>query len=175
MKVAAEFLRKLNSKIAIIGGIGLVAMMLITVVEVAIRKTIGIGVRGATEYAQFSLCLIIFGALAYTESERGHLQITLILRPMPQKSRFSVLAFMNLANAATAGAITYGILSQAVKYSSAARTTTAMLTNIPYYPFYYICGVCCAFFTLTLLFTMITSICAIWNKEIAEDITSHWS
>lgn len=173
MKQATRFIKKFNFCVAGISAFSVVVMMLVTVVDVFSRKAFLVGLRGVNEYVSFCLCMTILGAMAYTESEDGHLKITLLLGFMPAKVKFTVLSLMNLLNTAVSGVLAYGILAQAVKLSN--TPTSGILTNIPYYPFYFICGSCCVIFSLTCLFSTLRSAIAIGNKEMAEEIQSHWS
>ena len=157
---------------ALISVIGMMTMMLATFIDVVLRKTVQSSIVGASEYASFGLCLLVMCGMGYCEMCRGHVQVTMFLRLMPEKLAFFFLTLVNILGTATAFVLAVCVLRQGIKLTGS--TVQGVLTGIPYYPFYYICFVGLLLFALAHLLTTIRSFLALFNEEIAKDITKDW-
>lgn len=157
---------------ALISIIGMMTMMLVTFIDVILRKTVQSSIVGASEYASFGLCLLVMCGMGYCEMCRGHVQVTMFLRLMPEKLAFACLTLVNTLGTATAFVLAVCVLRQGIKLSTS--TVKGVLTGIPYYPFYYVCFVGLMLFALAHLLTTTRSCFALFNKEIANDITKDW-
>lgn len=158
--------------LAAVAVIGMMVMMLVTFFDVALRKTTGGVINGASEYASFGLCLLVMCGMGYCEMRRGHVQVTMFLRLMPEKLAFICLTIVNILGTITAFTLSYALLMQAIKLTGSS--VQGVLTHIPYYPFYYICFVGILAFAFAHLFTTIRSLLALGSEEIAKDITKDW-
>ena len=163
---------KVTFWLAAIAVVGMMTMMLITFFDVVLRKTTGGTINGASEYASFGLCLLVMCGMGYCEMRKGHVQVTMFLRLMPRKAAFACLTLVNILGTITAFALSYAILMQGIKLTGSS--VQGVLTHIPYYPFYYICFVGILAFALAHTITTIRSLLAIFNQEIADDITKEW-
>ena len=129
-KKLAGLFHKLTAVWATVSVVGVVIMMLITFIDVMLRKVTGKGLSGAAELVSFGLCLEVMNGMAYTEMEHGHVNVTMFLRLMPRRLSLAILALVNLCGTVCAGAITYGVFSQAIKLTSS--TVQGVITKIPY-------------------------------------------
>ena len=163
---------KITFVLAVTSVIGILAMVFVEVADVLMRKLFAIGVRGTTEYASFALCISIFGAIAYTETENSHINVTLFVQMLPLKARYICLFFVNLLSAITVALMSYGMLAQGIKL--ARSTVRGMLTSIPYYPFYIFCGFCAAVFAIACLMSALKHLLALWDEELANEVRSTW-
>ena len=65
--VWSRAVQAMGSALAILAGIGIVALMLLTVVDVGLRKFLGRGVPGALEISEVALVAVVFAALMAAE------------------------------------------------------------------------------------------------------------
>ena len=83
MSIFATIVRKVGGKAMIISGIFLLGMMLLTVASVLCRP-FGTVIAGSYELIETLIIIVVAGALGYTELEKGHVTVKIVV------SRFSM-------------------------------------------------------------------------------------
>ena len=156
----------------VISALCVVGVIILITVDVVIRK-FGGNVKGAYELTERLLMCCVFSGLAYTESKRGHIYVTMLLSAFPRIVRFAIFGLMQLASTAMSFYVAYAAYSQTL-VSLKTKTCTTVL-QIPLYPFYAFECVCMALFGIALIWASIKSFTAIKNDEMAEEIQSSWS
>ena len=147
--------------------------MALTVCDIAMRYITGVSILGVYEIVERVMICAVFASFAYTQTEHGHVQITMLISAFPQKLRFFIMVLNNLVSAAIALLVAYAAWRQGnVAFES--QYTTGVLF-IPLYPFYWVEIVTMVVFSLALLFEAVKSAVAIFNKEVADEIQSTWS
>lgn len=63
-----------------------IGLLVLTVVDVALRATRGRGVLGAIEYIEVGLAVAVFAALPYAEYRRDHIATSFVTSKMPRKT-----------------------------------------------------------------------------------------
>ena len=177
MKKFTDVLHKITAGVSIITHISFLAIMVIIVVDVILRKVGNTGITGAYEMVQVVLSAGVFAGFAYTQSEHGHVHVTLLISHFPQKARFFVYGLLAVLSTLAACFAAYGAALGAMdnykKFLNGAGATGVL--KIPYYPFYWIEAVCMGILAFALCWDMIKSFIAIGNKEVAEEIQSTWT
>ena len=160
----------------LVGWIGIaitVAMGLYMAANVLSRWIVGVTFSGGFEIVQFMLCLIIFSAFCITNTKRRHVSLCLLIVKLPVRVRFSLSALIFAVEAAMAGCIAYGMFTQAQFAQQTNQASTTL--GIPFYPFYFICGLFSVVLALTLLVDVIKSIlAAAGSEEYQKDISAGW-
>ena len=162
----------ISNAIGYVSYVGLVAIMLLIVVDVLLRKLMKTGIVGSYELVERMLLITIFAAFAFTQTHRGHIHVTLFLTKLPKTVRMFLFGFFGLLSTAASAFCAYSIMAQG-SFSFTAATFTAVL-KIPLYPFFYIAAFCMLIFTFTLLWDSIKCFAGMKNDEIREDIQSSW-
>ncbi len=166
-------LSRITGIVSIISYGGFLAVMLLIVVDVVLRKTIDTGVKGTMEMVERMLMCAVFAGFAYTQSLQGHVHVTMLISHFPAKARFAAFGVTGIISAAAAFVLTYAAVYQAnVSYSMSTRTG---VLGIPLFPFFWVEAVCMAMFGVTLLWEVIKSFAAIGNQKLAEEIQSSWT
>ena len=172
--------KKIDKIIAYIAGgissvtyVAFIGIMFTISVDVTMRKVFQFSIPGSYELVERMLLLLVFAAFAYTQTNRGHIHVTLFIRLFPKWLRMSLFGVLGLVSAVTAVICGYAVWIQA-NYSVSSRTVTAVLL-IPLYPFFYVASLCMYAFAFTLLWDAIKSFIGIANDEVAEDIQSTWN
>ena len=177
MKKVTNVLHKITGIVSLITHVSFLAIMVVIVADVILRKFGGAGITGAYEIVQVVLSAGVFAGFAYTQSEHGHVHVTLLISHFPQKIRFLVYGILAILSTAAAFFAAYGAylatLDNYKKFLNGAGTTGVL--RIPYYPFYIIEIICMAMLGVALAWDMIKSFIAIGNKEVAEEIQSTWT
>ena len=173
IKTAGSWLKKITTAVSAVTYVGFFAIMLLIVLDVTLRKLLNSPVPGAYELVQYALMASVFASFAYCQSERGHIHITMLIRLMPQKLRFAAYSFTGLLSAVIAGYLGYAAIRQA-KQAFEFNYTTGLL-KFAVFPFFWIMAVAMFLFTIAILFDVMRSVIAMFNKEFADEIQKDWS
>ena len=178
MKKVTNIIHKITAAVSVITHVSFLAIMVIIVLDVILRKAGGSGITGAYEIVQVVLAAGVFAGFAYTQSEHGHVHVTLLISHFPQKVRFLVYGILAILSTAGAFLAAYGAYLAAVdnykKFVNGGAGSTGVI-RIPYYPFYIIEIICMVMLGVALAWDMIKSFIAIGNPEVAEEIQSTWT
>lgn len=166
-------LSRITGVVSLVSYLGFLAIMLLIVVDVVLRKLSGSGITGAYEMVERILMCGVFAGFAYTQSLQGHVHVTMLISHFPAKLRFIVFGLTGIISSFAAFALSYAAVYQA-SYSFSAATRTGVL-GIPLYPFFWIEAVCMAAFGIALLWDAFKSFAAVGNKELAAQIQSNWT
>ena len=115
----------------------------------------------------------VFASFAYTQTENGHVQITMVVAKFPQKLRFLVMTLNNILSAAVIVLTAYAAYRQGMVAMNSHYTTGVLL--IPLWPFYWVEIVSMAVLCLAFLFHAVKNAAAIFNQDIAAEIQAEWS
>lgn len=82
-------------------------MMLLTVLDAALRKTVDITNTGLVEYATVALVFVVYAAMAYTHSKDGHVAFTVLTEAVGPKVEAWIRAFAQVACVVLGVVLTY--------------------------------------------------------------------
>jgi len=146
----------IGTKLNNVGMSILVAMMLLTVVDVFLRYLFSRPIRGAYELTEFMMLIVVFFGLAYTASKKRHIVVDVLVSRFSQQTQVvidSITYFLSL-----------GICSL-IAWQSAVEAKTLWLTGqtsgslyIPVHPFIWLVAVGCALLSLVLLVNLLDSL-----------------
>ena len=147
-------------------------MILLTVADVILRAITGNPILGAYEITQYTLLTFIFASFAYTQTEHGHIQVTMFLRILPRKVMFAIYAVMEVLSTVFWVYFAYAAYLQAVYAFD--KGYFAQVLKFPTYPFYALVCVCLIIFALTTLMSAIKTFAAMFNKEFGDELFEKW-
>ena len=147
-------------------------MILLTVTDVLLRAITDNPILGAYEITQYTLLTFIFASFAYTQTEHGHIQVTMFLRILPRKAMFFIYALMELLSTGFWVYFAYAAYLQAVYTFD--QGYFAQVLKFPTYPFYALVSVCLVIFALTTLMSAIKTFTAIFSKELGDELYEKW-
>jgi TRAP-type C4-dicarboxylate transport system permease small subunit len=148
---------------------GVVAIMLLNVVDVLMTKTLHKSFTGAYEISEVLLLCTVMASFAYGQSKKTHINITLIVRILPRFLKFFVFGLMELLSTATAFAVGYAAVVQAKSSMVKGAVTSVLL--IPLYPFYYIEAIAMFVFSLVLFYDAVLVIMAAFSNRHEDLVT----
>ena len=163
---------RITSAICYVSYVAIVAIMLLTVADVFMRKVLLRGILGSYELVERMLLIMIFAAFAFAQTQRGHVHVTLFITKFPRVIRMLIFGILGLLSTGTAVFCGIALIEQ-VKFSFTARTVSPVLL-IPLYPFFAIAMVCMFVFAITLFWDTIKSFAGIKSDELAADIQKSW-
>jgi len=121
----ARALARINTALALICGLALIATVALVLLEIILRRIAGRGLGGSDEIAGYVMAGVAAWGLAYALTERAHVRIDVATArlPLPGRAAFDLLAL--LATGFVAGLVTvyaWRVLSRTIQRGSTANT-----------------------------------------------------
>jgi TRAP-type C4-dicarboxylate transport system permease small subunit len=168
-----KIVNKITFAVSLISYGGVLAIMLLNVVDVFMTKAFVKPVTGAYEITEVLLLCTVMASFAYAQSQKTHINITMFVKHLPRSVKFSIYGFMGVISAGVAGAVGYAAVLQALSASDRGAVTSVLL--IPLYPFYYVEAIAMAIFAVVLLYDAALAFAAIFNRKYEEAVTTDWT
>ena len=149
IKSTAGFLEKHTATffhvLGVFSAIGLVAMMMITVVDATGRRFFAFTIYGGYEAVSFILSGVFFFSLCYCTAKKSHFAIDVMTSRFSPRVRVWIITIMNLVSALMCWILASQLVTFAMKLK-ANHLTGAQLTFVPIYIIAFV-GVFCLFMT----------------------------
>ena len=145
----------LNRWISWVAGGLLVAMVLFTVVNLIMVQADRPFV-GATEIVSFLAALVAAFALGYTQIQRGHTRIDILVSRFPPRVQSIIDSIMFFIGMVLFGVATWQIVKLANRYWEMGSVSETLY--IIFFPFIYAVALGCAFLCLVLLLDFLKSL-----------------
>ena len=168
-----SIVRRVTFIMSLVSYAGVLAIMLLNVTDVFTTKTFTKPVTGAYEITEVLLLCTVMASFAYGQSQRTHINITLIVKRLPRVLKFSIYGLMGVLASATAAAVGYAAVLQ-TQAAMEKGAETAVL-GIPMWPFYLVEAIAMFVFTVALLHDAVMAFGAIRNDRHQEYVTSDWA
>jgi len=132
-----------------IASVVLFLMMVLTILDVVLRKLASKSILGTVELSEFMLVAVVFFALAHTEVLDGHVKVDLILGRFSRRTQ----GIVDMCTQFICFVLSLLITWSSFTYSETMRLSKEVTQDLllPKYPFIYIVGVGCLIFSITLL------------------------
>ena len=169
MKKIGKFVDTTTFMVSLVSYGGVIAIMLLNVIDVLMTKTLNRSFTGAYEISEVLLLCTVMASFAYGQSKKTHINITLIVKIFPRSLKFLVFGLMELLSTATAFAVGYAAVVQA--QSSIVKGAVTSVLLIPLYPFYYIEAIAMFVFSLALLYDTVLVLMAAFSNKYADMVT----
>jgi len=136
IKSTAGFLEKHTYRffhvLGVFSAIGLVAMMMITVVDATGRRFFAFTIYGGYEAVSFILSGVFFFSLCYCTAKKGHFAIDVMTSRFSPRVRVWIITIMNLVSALMCWILASQLVALAMKLKT-NNLTGAQLTFVPTY------------------------------------------
>jgi TRAP-type C4-dicarboxylate transport system permease small subunit len=129
-------------------------------------------VLGSVEIVELAMSAMVFAGLAFTQTQKGHVHITMLVRILPKSLGHLLFAVCSLLSTALSGAAAYACFLQG-RYAADIHMLT-MMVGIPYAPFYYFASVCMCVLTIALLLDTAIAFMAVAGKDCADFVRRAW-
>ncbi len=140
---------RLYRSAALTGGVVLVAAMLRTVLDVALRHTLNAPLRGTFELTEQAMAGIAFLGLAHAQFLGEHITIDLLYERLSPAGRLVLDRLSRLVSPLVAGVVTWQLLGYFGRMRVSGEVTGVL--GLPVYPAVGLAGAGFALFTLALL------------------------
>lgn len=140
----------------VIASLILFLMMLLTVTDVFLRKTLAKSILGTVEITEFMMLIIVFFALAQAEIHDRHVKVHLVVSRLKERYQHLIDMFTQLLCSIF---FVIAMLS-AIDYASEMKASGEVSQDlwIPIYPFIYVVVVGCAIMSIVLFFNFVKAI-----------------
>ena len=142
-------LRALVQSLAYVAGAGLMAMVVITSVDVILRK-VGLSVTGAYDLVKMAAAITAAAALPYTTAIKGHVAIEYFFHKLGRRGRIILDLFMRLGGMALFGLLAWGCVDYG--NSLRAKGEVSMTLQLPVFWLPYVLAVSCGLVVLIKLY-----------------------
>jgi TRAP-type C4-dicarboxylate transport system permease small subunit len=151
-----RFASSLSNWLNWVAGIGLVAMLGLTVADIVGIKLFKWPIPGGIEIVAFLGVVVTAFAIAYTQVLRGHIEVEFVVMRLPPRVQAAIAAFVWLLSLALFALLAW----QSIDYGLSLQTTgtVSMTQRIPFYPFVYGIAFCCIPVCLVLLVEFLKSV-----------------
>ncbi len=139
MKSLVGFIESFGNSLAVIAGIGLTFMMMITVCDVILRY-LGKPIPGTYELVAFSGVVVIGFAIAYTSLQKAHVYVDFLIERMPKKSRNALLVFTRLISIGFFAMLGVCLIGDGLSLYQTGEVSPTL--KLPFYPIAFGLGVC---------------------------------
>ena len=155
-------LSNINRYLLIAAGICLVAMIALTSANILLRL-FWVPIRGTYELMGFFGALVTSFALGYTQLQKGHIAVDIVINSFPRRTKRILEAINGIAIMGFFSVMAWQISKKAwVLYSTGEVTETL---RIIYYPFTYGVALGCGFLALVFLGDLIRLLGAQKEKQ----------
>lgn len=172
MKKIGSVLKAVSKGFSVISFVGLFVGVIFVVVDVVLRYFFDSPIHGDYDITQLWLSVIVFAALAYVQTERGHIGVTMVLKVLPEKLGVALYGIGTLIGAATCGCCSYSFYLLAKR--AIARKMVSLMAGIPLWPFEVFEIVCTALLALVMLFDAIEIFAAVGDETKRREIIDNW-
>jgi TRAP-type C4-dicarboxylate transport system permease small subunit len=136
IRTAARFLEERTSLLFNVLGafssVGLIAMMMITVLDATGRRFFSFPIYGSYEGVSFLLSGVFFFSLCYCTAKKGHFAIDVVTSRFSPKIRLFIVTVMHIVSALITWLVGSQLVVLAMKLKG-ANLTGAQLTFVPIY------------------------------------------
>lgn len=171
MKVLSKItniVNKASLATGVITIICLISMAGLICADVFMRLAFSSPIKGSYETLQLLLLTAIFCGMAYTQCEKGHVHVLVVVTWIPKKAGYILYGLMELLTTVIAVIMTRQCLAQTIRvYESKNATITWML---PWWPFEALATVGMIVFCIALAWDTIKYFGAAFNEELAAEI-----
>lgn len=148
MKAYLRFVEQLSKVMNVIAGIALTFMMLLTVVDVILRR-LGRAIPGTYELVAFSGVIVIGFALAYTTLVRAHVFVDMVTEKLKVRTRKIVLVFTKVVGIAFFIMLGINLIKDGFNLIQTGELSPTL--QFPFYPIAFGLAVCSFVECLVLL------------------------
>ena len=145
-----NWIEKSVTGLAVVAGIAIIAMMLLTCTDVFLRYFMNAPIAGTFDVTQMLMVIIVFFALGYCGWTGGHVVVDLLKDVFLRRLLVVLSVLVNAVGAAVMLAITWQAVLTAIDFMRTGETPMTVL--IPKYPFILVTGFGALVYAAALLF-----------------------
>jgi len=151
-----EKISSVSKLLSYVGAAVLFVLMLLTTADVAGRYLFNAPITGVFEITEFSMACLVFCALAYTQSRKGHVAVDIFVSRFPPKRQRIIDIIAHMLSFIVFLLITWKSIERGIELME-YKESSAIL-QIPVYPFLFVVAAGCLLLSLEFLTDAIKAI-----------------
>ena len=163
MTALDRVMRFLNRLLVFCGGMFLVGMVVMTCANIASRA-VWVPIRGTFELMGYFGAVVTASALAFTQLNRGHIAVNVLITRFSRKTQRRLNAFNNAVCALFFALVTWQMVLKAHSFMATGEVSETL--RIIFYPFTYLVAAGCGVMTLAFLVDFLDAVTH--RKEAAK-------
>lgn len=167
-----SFFKGFTKVSAFLSVLGQMAIIGILIVDIVLRFAFKKSIPPAYELVQLGMVFVVFFSFAYAQRSGALVHVTFFMRKLPGILPKVTWTITMTASAVTAVFLTYASWQAVGLMKKLHTATTIMLLQV--HPFYLAMTIAFAIFAISLIFEAAKCWVGLFNKEVGEDIVSHW-
>lgn len=164
-----DLVNKMSLFIGCFSVVSLIAMTVIICADVFMRLVFQSPIKWAYETLQLILLVAIFCGMAYTQCQKGHVHVLVVVTWIPKRAGLILYGTMELLTTIAAFILTSQCLQQTIRVYKAGNVTISGM--LPWWPFQVLALIGLVAFCITLVLDVAKYYIAAFNKELAEEIS----
>lgn len=173
MSLFKKFINGFNVPLLKISMILTLLMMFVTVADVGGRYFFNRPIPGVFELTRFGLGAIVCTALGYSQINKVHIAINILVSRFPLVYQNFIEIFNYLLAFIVFVIACWQMFIYTGRLYTAAQVTSVL--GVPIYPFVLISAIGVVFFTLVLFWDLIKAINKLFSRGESDEYSSHWS
>jgi TRAP-type C4-dicarboxylate transport system permease small subunit len=145
-------------------------LMCMTALHVILRKFTKLSVPGAMELTELSLVVIVFFAVAYLQTQGGHVRVDMLINKFPKRVQSFLEFVILLLSAVALFLMFYAAVLQVQSQFISTQATNVLL--IPIWPFVIVMAIGLVLYAISILLQAITFLIAGIKGEETQKITT---
>lgn len=146
----------------IVGAIALAIMMFLFAVDVALRYIFILPIKGSSELVELGMVVVVFLAIAYTASQKGHVAIELVVSHFSQRTQAILDVITYVLSLLFIIVLIWRVIVRADLALQQSQGTVVL--NIPLYPFMYLVAFGFILLAIVLLADIFNSLAKVMKK-----------
>lgn len=139
MSAIIRLIEAFSNGLAVIAGVGLTFMMMITVSDVALRY-LGRPIPGTYEFVAFSGVIVIGFAIAYTSMQKAHVFVDFLIERLPRRSKAATMISTRLLSMAFFVMLGICLIDDGLGLYRTGEVSPTL--KFPFYPIAFGLGIC---------------------------------
>ena len=154
-----------SSALSYLGAFSLFTMMGLTTVDVVGRYLFNRPITGVFELTEYLVLILIFSFIGYTQSQKGHVAVDILLPLLPAKLKKLIDVANHLVCLALMGLITWMGVAKALELRAVGEASPNL--HIPAYPFAFYLVLGCFVMCIELLRSIVRLIFFSQREELS--------
>lgn len=150
---AQAFINILSKSLSIIGMVALIAMMLLTGIDVFLRYVFNSPILGSAEITELMMVTLAFVAIVWCTADNAHIKVDLLSSRIPEIGKIISDVVFYLMYLVLVSLMAWRSFLEALSVRPTSTTVGARssILFIPHYPFYFLIAFACILMALILL------------------------
>jgi TRAP-type C4-dicarboxylate transport system permease small subunit len=157
--VATNLKRALFPVCRVVGAIGMgmiAVLMLITIIDVFMRRLFDLPLRGSHEVIELVFVIIVFLTLSYCAVKDGHIEVDMLVKRFPRTVEKTVSAIILFVTTGVMSLVTWQLVNYSMNLQTMKQTTVSL--GISVYPFAYVAALGTLLITLVYFIQFLYSL-----------------